>query len=98
MGGSSALVARQMGRPCVAGCRTLAVDAGARMARYGDATIGEGDWISIDGDAGAVYLGRADIVRERPAAELAELERWRSETALAPHHRRAGSRKSRQHA
>jgi hypothetical protein len=35
--------------------------------------------MSIDGDNGAVYRGRAAIIRERPAAELAELDRWRSE-------------------
>ncbi len=38
----------------------------------------------MDGDTGALYLGRVDVVRERPAAELAELERWRSETAHLP--------------
>jgi pyruvate,orthophosphate dikinase len=73
----AALVARQMGKPCVVGCRALAVDPEARTARFGAATINEGDWISMDGDNGAVYPGRAGIVRERPAAELAELERWR---------------------
>jgi pyruvate,orthophosphate dikinase len=94
----AALVARQMGKPCVAGCQTLAVDTDARMARYGNGTISEGDWISMDGDAGAVYVGRAGIVRERPAAELAELDRWRSETAPISHGRRATTKKSRQHA
>jgi pyruvate,orthophosphate dikinase len=73
----AALVARQMGKPCVAGCKALAVDPEARTARYDGGTIGEGDWISMDGDNGAVYLGRADIVRERPAAELAEIDKWR---------------------
>jgi pyruvate,orthophosphate dikinase len=77
----AALVARQMGKPCVAGCKSLAVDPEARTARYDGETINEGDWISMDGDNGAVYLGRANIVRERPAAELAELDRWRSEAA-----------------
>jgi pyruvate,orthophosphate dikinase len=94
----AALVARQMGKPCVVGCKTLAVDPEARTARFGAGTISEGDWIAMDGDTGAVYLGRTDIVRERPAAELAELERWRSEAAAvpAPRHRRSGSRKIRQ--
>src|SRR5262249_8865610 len=77
----AALVARQMGKPCVAGCKSLAVDPEARTARYDDGTINEGEWISMDGDNGAVYLGRAGIVRDRPAAELAELDRWRSEAA-----------------
>jgi pyruvate,orthophosphate dikinase len=76
----AALVARQMGKPAVVGARELDVDPDARTARLNGGTIGEGDWISIDGDNGAVYLGRANIVRERPTAELAELDRWRSET------------------
>jgi pyruvate, orthophosphate dikinase len=75
----AALVARQMGKPAVVGAGTLDVDPDARAARTNGGTIGEGDWISIDGDSGAVYLGRANIVREHPAAELAELDRWRSQ-------------------
>jgi pyruvate,orthophosphate dikinase len=88
----AALVARQMGKPCVVGCRSLAIDSEARTASFDTGAISEGDWMSMDGDSGAVYLGRADIVRERPTAELAELERWRSEAA----HRRSGSPKIRQ--
>jgi pyruvate, orthophosphate dikinase len=76
----AALVARQMGKPAVVGSKALDVDPEAHAARLGGGTIGEGDWISIDGDNGAVYLGRANIVRERPTADLAELDRWRSET------------------
>jgi pyruvate,orthophosphate dikinase len=109
----AALVARQMGKPCVAGCKALTVDAEARTACCDGATIGEGDWISMDGDNGAVYLGRATIASERPTAELAEVERWRSEevsivssdgkaatdlAAASADRRRSGSRKIRQQA
>ena len=45
------------------------------------AAIKEGDWLSIDGEAGAIYLGHCNVVVERPDAELAEIERWRSEVA-----------------
>src|SRR5262249_26236341 len=76
----AAVVARQMNKPCVVGCKALNVDPQSRAAHYEGGTIGESEWISIDGDNGAVYLGRAAIVRDRPAAELAELDRWRSET------------------
>ena len=79
----AALVARQMGKPAIVGCKALDVDPDARAARLDGGAIGEGDWISIDGDNGAVYLGRANIVHERPVAELAELDRWRSQTARA---------------
>jgi pyruvate,orthophosphate dikinase len=107
----AALVARQMGKPCVVGCRGLDVVADARAARFDGGTIAEGDWISIDGDNGAVYLGRANVVCERPTAELAELYRWRSaaaaettdrnNAAVAVRHRsrrHAGSRNIRHHA
>jgi pyruvate,orthophosphate dikinase len=77
----AALVARQMGKPCVVGCRGLDVVPDVCAACFDGGTITEGDWISIDGDNGAVYLGRANVVCERPNAELAELDRWRSAAA-----------------
>jgi pyruvate, orthophosphate dikinase len=107
----AALVARQMGKPCVVGCKGLDVAKDARAARFDGGTITEGDWISIDGDNGVVYLGRTNVVCERPTAELAELERWRAAAAVEttdregtavavrhPSRRHAGSRNIRYHA
>jgi pyruvate,orthophosphate dikinase len=76
----AALVARQMGKPCIVGCAGLMVDATSRSARLAGATIQEGDWLSIDGAAGTIYLGRGNVVVDRPEAELAELDRWRTTT------------------
>jgi pyruvate, orthophosphate dikinase len=73
----AALVARQMGKPCVAGCAQLAVDVVGRGARLAGAAINEGDWLSIDGEIGTVYRGRGEVLRERPEAALAEIEAWR---------------------
>ena len=73
----AALVARQMGKPCVAGCAQLAVDVVGRCAQLAGAAINEGDWLSIDGEMGTVYRGRGDVLRERPEAALAEIEAWR---------------------
>jgi len=73
----AALVARQMGKPCVVGCDRTAVDIARRRAQFASATVAEGEWISIDGDSGKVYLGRREVVTERPEDELAEVERWR---------------------
>ena len=53
----AALVARQMGKVCVAGCEVLHVDYGARTLRVGDTELKEGDWISIDGSTGEVFKG-----------------------------------------
>jgi pyruvate,orthophosphate dikinase len=85
----AALVARQMGKPCIVGCSALKVDVVRRTAQLGTRGIAEGDWLSIDGGAGAIYLGRGTIAIDRPDAELAEVESWRisvspSETANAP--------------
>jgi pyruvate,orthophosphate dikinase len=77
----AALVARQMDRPCVVGCDTLDIDLAARRARLAGQSIEEGDWLSIDGEAGAVYRGRGTIKVERLEAELAEIESWRRAVA-----------------
>lgn len=72
----AALVARQMGKPCIVGCTALTFDDnGAQLAGH---AIQEGDWLSIDGEAGAIYLGRLEVITKRPEAELAEVERWRA--------------------
>ena len=75
----AALVARQMGRPCIVGCAGLAIDAAHRSARFAEKAVNEGDWLSIDGWAGTVHLGRSHIAIEQPEAELAEIARWRAE-------------------
>jgi pyruvate,orthophosphate dikinase len=75
----AALVARQMGKPCVVGCAALAVDAAGRAAQLAGAPLEEGDWLTIDGAEGAIYLGRREVAVERPDAELDEIARWRDE-------------------
>jgi len=77
----AALVARQLDKPCVVGCAELSVDETVRCARLAEATIKEGEWVSIDGNAGTIYLGRGQVVLNRPEAELAEIERWRRQIA-----------------
>ena len=77
----AALVARQMGKPCIVGCSGLSIDVDGRSAQFPGAAIKEGDWLSIDGEAGAIHIGRGEIVAERPEAELAEIESWRRAAA-----------------
>ncbi len=55
----AALVARQMGKVCVAGCGALEISYKDRqMAVEGKQVVKEGDWISLDGSAGQVILGQ----------------------------------------
>jgi len=52
------------------------VDSGAGRAAIDGKTIRQGDWISVDGDTGEVFLGQRDIVMERPEAELNAVASW----------------------
>jgi pyruvate,orthophosphate dikinase len=53
----AALVARQMGKVCVAGCEALHIDYGAGMMRVDGTILKERDWISVDGSTGEVIKG-----------------------------------------
>jgi pyruvate,orthophosphate dikinase len=78
----AALVAREMGKPCIVGCADLSVDTAGRNGRLAKTPINEGDWLSIDGGSGAIYLGRGKIVVDRPEAELAQIKRWQDQLDL----------------
>jgi pyruvate,orthophosphate dikinase len=63
----AALVARQMGKVCVAGCEALHIDYAARTMRIEEAVLREGDWLSIDGSTGEVIQGK---IRTLPSEVL----------------------------
>ena len=58
----AALVARQMGKVCVAGCEALQIDYSGRMMHVGKTTLKEGDWISLDGSSGEVVQGEVQTL------------------------------------
>ncbi len=61
----AAVVARQIGKPCVAGCADLVIDYRERRAAANDVSFAEGDVISIDGSTGDVFLGAIPTVAVR---------------------------------
>ncbi len=63
----AALVARQMGKVCVAGCSALNIDYVRREMRVDERIVKEGDYISIDGSTGEVLLGQ---VQTKPSEVL----------------------------
>ena len=79
----AAVVARQIGKPCVAGCAELVVDYGARQARssHTGLSFSEGDWISLDGSTGEVFLGQIATVEARfeDQPELQQILAWADE-------------------
>ncbi len=58
----AALVARQFGRPAVVGVSALDIDMNGRVMMVGEREIKEGDWISIDGTTGEVYVGQMETM------------------------------------
>jgi len=77
----AAVVARGMGKPCVAGAEGISVDVQLREAFVGDTVIYEGDLITIDGTSGKVYLGAVPTVEADFSAELNILLGWADEVA-----------------
>ncbi len=77
----AAVVARGMGKPCVAGAEGIHVDVQRREAIVGGIVIREGDMITIDGSSGNVYLGAIQMVEPDFTEELNRLLRWADEEA-----------------
>jgi pyruvate,orthophosphate dikinase len=73
----AALVARQFGKPAVVGVSALEVDLVGHRATVGDLVIEEGDWVSLDGSTGEVFLGQLDtFVPDITDTWLAMLLSW----------------------
>jgi pyruvate, orthophosphate dikinase len=77
----AAVVARGMGKPCVAGAEGIEVDVKSRRAIIGSLVLKEGDMITIDGGTGKVYQGRIPTVDPEFSAELKTLLKWADEVA-----------------
>jgi len=72
----AAVVARGMGTCCVAGCDQLVIGRDDGAARIGQASLAEGDWISLDGSSGEVMLGRLPTVEPVLSADYNTLMGW----------------------
>jgi pyruvate,orthophosphate dikinase len=77
----AAVVARGMGKPCVAGAEGIHVDVRMRQAIVGDSVFREGEMITIDGSSGKVYLGEVPMIEAEFTAELVTLLQWADEAA-----------------
>jgi pyruvate,orthophosphate dikinase len=73
----AAVVARGMGKCCVAGCEAIRVDDQKREFSVNGHRVREGDWISLDGSTGRVFLGQAKTIAPNPhSKEFRTLMRW----------------------
>ncbi len=88
----AAVVARQMGKVCLVGCRELAVDQAKRGCSIGGRVLREGQVISLDGAGGGIYAGPVEVVRTKPERELAIFASWHAKARSV--RSRSGMRRS----
>jgi pyruvate,orthophosphate dikinase len=72
----AAVVARGMGKPCVAGCEALTLDAAAGTATIAGHVLQQGEVITIDGGTGRVMLGEAPLVPPQINEDFQTILRW----------------------
>jgi pyruvate, orthophosphate dikinase len=75
----AAVVARGMGKPCVAGCEELEIDLETRTIRLGGNELHEGDTITIDGGTGRVIVGEVPLVPPQINEDFETILRWADE-------------------
>jgi pyruvate,orthophosphate dikinase len=73
----AAVVARQLDKVCIVGCRDLRIDLDGRRCMLAGRTLPEGEYLSLDGNNGSIYEGKLDVVVERPTKYLAEIDGWK---------------------
>ena len=72
----AAVVARGMGKCCVAGCGEIKVSEVAKTIEVGDMVLKEGDYISLDGSTGVVYLGNVNKAAADMGGNFEKLMSW----------------------
>ncbi|TXJ38545.1 pyruvate, phosphate dikinase [Brachyspira aalborgi] len=76
----AAVVARGMGKCCVAGCSALDINYTEKCMRIGDKIVYEGDYISIDGSTGEVMLGQVATKEAEMSEDFKKLMKWADDT------------------
>jgi len=75
----AAVVARGMGRCCICGCGSLDLDEEKKVFKVGNITVSEGDYISLNGSTGDVYLGELNKSDSGLTDEFKMILEWSSE-------------------
>ncbi len=75
----AAVVARGMGTACVSGCGEIVIDEEAKVFSLGGATVKEGDYISLDGSTGNIYIGDIATVEASISGNFDRIMKWADE-------------------
>jgi len=72
----AAVVARGMGKSCVAGCEEIRVSESAKQFSINGTTVKENEWITLDGSTGRVILGKAPLIEPEISGEFGVFMGW----------------------
>jgi pyruvate,orthophosphate dikinase len=75
----AAVVARGMGKSCVCGASVLNIDYSQQQFSVNGTTVTKGEWITVDGSTGRVFLGQVPTVQPKLDEDFGELMRWADE-------------------
>jgi pyruvate,orthophosphate dikinase len=87
----AAVVARQFGIPCVVGANVIKIDLEKRQMEVNGKVVKEGEWISVDGTTGQVFIGKIPTMAPKleEQVELMTLLTWADEICATPGMRKA---------
>jgi pyruvate,orthophosphate dikinase len=87
----AAVVARQFGIPCVVGANVIKIDLEKRQMEVNGKVVKEGEWISVDGTTGQVFIGKIHTIAPKleEQVELMTLLTWADEICATPGMRKA---------
>ena len=72
----AAVVARGMGKPCICGANSLDIDYGQQQLTVDGTVVTKGEWITVDGSTGRVFLGQVPTIQPSLGPEFHELMVW----------------------
>ncbi|MEE9322934.1 MAG: pyruvate, phosphate dikinase [Candidatus Aenigmarchaeota archaeon] len=72
----AAVVARGMGKCCIAGCDDISINEEKRIFKVGKIVVKERDWLTLDGGTGEVMLGKLPVVDPEMKGEFTVLMKW----------------------
>ena len=82
----AAVVARQFGVPCVVGASSIRIDLDRRVMEAGGVVVREGEWISVDGTTGNVFVGKMPMIKPslEEQKDLLTLLGWADDICAQP--------------
>lgn len=76
----AAVVARGMGKCCVAGCGAININYKAKQFEVNGLAVKEGDWISLDGSTGQLMRGQVPTIQPKLSGDFARIMQWADKT------------------